>query len=103
VAGSGDVHVSGHIDGDCDLEGTVSLAKNGYWNGTIKAGNVVVAGHVEGDIIASGRVEITETARIAGTVAAEAIAVAEGAIVEGVMKTSTQAEPTGFIEKRHED
>jgi len=100
VAGSGDLQVSGHIDGDCDLEGTVTLAKNGSWKGTIKADNVVVAGHVEGDIIAAGRVEVTDTARISGTVQAEAIAVAEGAVVEGVMKTSTQAEPTEFVEKR---
>ena len=33
-------------------------------------------------------VEITETARISGTVAGEAIAVAEGAVVDGVMKTT---------------
>ena len=37
VTGDGDIHVSGEIDGDCDLEGTVTLAKNGFWSGTIKA------------------------------------------------------------------
>ena len=103
VAGTGDLHISGHIDGDCDLEGTVTLAKNGYWNGTIKAANVIVAGHVEGDIIAAGKVEITDTARISGTVAAEAIAVAEGAIVEGVMQTTGSSDPVEFVEKRGDD
>ena len=58
LAGSGDVHVSGEIDGDCELEGTVTLAKSGFWSGTIKAANVIVAGHVEGDIVASGSVEL---------------------------------------------
>ncbi|MCJ7590245.1 MAG: polymer-forming cytoskeletal protein, partial [Woeseiaceae bacterium] len=61
---------------------------------------VIVAGHVEGDIVARGKVEITNTARIAGTVTGEAIAVAEGAVVEGVMKTTGQAKPIGFVEKR---
>ncbi|MDX1515837.1 MAG: polymer-forming cytoskeletal protein [Woeseiaceae bacterium] len=103
ISGDGDVHVSGHIDGDCDLEGTVMLAKEGTWSGTIKAGNVIVAGRVEGDIVASGSVEITDTARIAGTVTGEAIAVAEGAVVEGVMKTSGPAEPKEFVEKRGSD
>ena len=56
-----------------------------------------------GDIIATGRVEITETAKIAGTVSARAIAVAEGAIVEGVMRTAGQTDPTEFVEKREED
>ena len=68
--------------------------------GTIKAGNVIIAGHVEGDIVAAGKVEITDTARITGTVSGEAIAVAEGAVVEGVMKTTGPADPQEFIEKR---
>ena len=62
-----------------------------------------MAGHVEGDIIATGRVEITDTAKITGTVSGEAIAVAEGAVVEGVMKTTGQPEPMEFVEKRHPD
>lgn len=102
ITGSGDFLINGEIDGECDLTGTVTLARNGYWKGIIRAANVIVAGHVEGDIVASGKVEIVNTARISGTVSAEAIAVAEGAIVEGVMKTSGPAEPMEFVEKRHE-
>jgi cytoskeletal protein CcmA (bactofilin family) len=40
------------------------------------------------------------TAKIAGTVMGEAIAVAEGAVVEGVMKTTGKSEPLEFVEKR---
>jgi len=36
-------------------------------------------------------------------VTGEAIAVAEGAVVEGVMKTTVQPEPVGFVEKRKTD
>ena len=103
ITGNSDFQISGEIDGDCDLEGTVTLAKNGVWSGTIKAGNVIIAGHVEGDIIASGSVEITETAKISGTVSGEAIAVAEGAVVEGVMQTTGRSDPQEFIEKRQDD
>jgi cytoskeletal protein CcmA (bactofilin family) len=103
ITGSGDFLINGEIEGDCELSGTVTLAKNGLWKGTIRAANVIVSGHIEGDIIAAGRVEITDTARIAGTVSAEAIAVAEGAVVEGVMKTTGPADPVEFVEKRHED
>lgn len=103
LTGSNDFHISGEVEGDCDLDGTVTLAKNGIWVGTIKAGNVIVAGHVEGDIVASGHVEITDTARVSGTVSGEAIAVAEGAVVQGVMRTTKQTEPTEFIEKRNRD
>lgn len=102
VTGTGHFLINGEIDGDCDLTGTVTLAKNGYWKGTIKAADVIVAGHVEGDIVASGKVEITDTAKISGTVSGEAIAVAEGAVVEGVMKTTGPAEPLEFVEKRQD-
>jgi cytoskeletal protein CcmA (bactofilin family) len=103
ISGSGSFLISGEIDGDCELDGTVTLAKEGLWKGTIRAENVIVAGHIEGDIIASGKVEITDSARINGTVSGEAIAVAEGAVVEGVMKTTGPAEPLEFVEKRQED
>jgi cytoskeletal protein CcmA (bactofilin family) len=100
LTGSCDFQVNGEVEGDCEIESTLMLAKSALWKGTIRAGNVIVSGHVEGDIFAIGRVEITDTARISGTVSAEAIAVAEGAVVEGIMKTTSQRQPTEFIEKR---
>ncbi len=103
ITGSGPFLINGEVDGDCDLDGTVTLAKNGLWKGTIKAADIIIAGRVVGDIVASGKVEITDSARITGTVSAEAIAVAEGAIVEGVMKTTGPADPLEFVEKRQDD
>ena len=103
ITGNCDIQVNGEIDGDCEIDSTITLTKNGMWSGTIRAGNVIIAGHVEGDIIASGRVEITDTARITGTVSGEAIAVAEGAVVEGVMKTTGQTDLLEFVEKRQSD
>ncbi|MEL7185630.1 MAG: polymer-forming cytoskeletal protein [Pseudomonadota bacterium] len=101
ITGDGDFLVSGEISGDCDVEGTVTVAVNGLWEGTIRATNVIVAGHIEGDVTASEKVEITNTAKISGTVTGDAIAVAEGAVVEGVMKTTGQDEPREFVEKRN--
>jgi len=100
ITGNGDFMINGEVVGDCDVNGTVSLAGNGYWQGSIKADNVIVAGHVEGDITAKSKVEITNTAKITGTVTGEAIAVAEGAVVEGVMRTTGNSEPLEFVEKR---
>ena len=100
ITGNGDFMINGEVVGDCDVNGTVSLAGNGYWQGAIKADNVIVAGHIEGDITAEGKVEISSTAKITGTVTGEAIAVAEGAVVEGVMRTTGNSEPLEFVEKR---
>ncbi len=100
LSGDGDFLINGEIDGDCDLKGSVTIAERGLWKGSVQASTIIVAGTVEGDIIANGRVEITATARITGTVNGEAIAVAEGAVVQGVMKTTGRREPTDFVEKR---
>lgn len=100
LSGMGDFMISGEVEGDCDLAGTVSVMSKGVWKGTLKARAVVVAGTVEGDIESAGRVEITNSARITGTVTGEAIAVAEGAVVEGIMKTTGRSEPVEFVEKR---
>jgi cytoskeletal protein CcmA (bactofilin family) len=103
ISGTGSYLINGEIDGDCDLDGTVTIAPNGLWKGTVKASDIIVAGQVEGNIIAAGKVEITDSAHIIGTVSGEAIAVAEGAVVEGVMKTTGPSEPLEFVEKRKED
>lgn len=103
LSGSGDFMISGEIEGDSELSGTVSITGKGVWRGLLKARSVIVAGTVDGDIEASGRVEIVNSARITGTVTGEAIAVAEGAVVEGTMKTTGRSQPTEFVEKRKDD
>ena len=89
------------------LQGTLSNVAAGFMLLMLrpfKIGDYVdaegVAGTVEGDIGAGGRIEISDTARITGTVTGEAIAVAEGAIVQGIMKTTGNTEPVEFVEKR---
>lgn len=100
LTGTGDFMISGEVDGNCELSGSLTLAEKGLWRGTINAKTVIVAGTVEGDIESGGCVEIAETARINGTVTGESIAVAVGAVVEGVMKTTGRKEPVEFVEKR---
>ena len=103
LTGDGDFMINGEVDGDCDLSGSLTLASNGLWRGTIRAETVIVAGTVEGDIESHGSVEIAATARINGTVQGQSIAVAVGAIVDGVMQTTGKAEPLEFVEKRDRD
>lgn len=103
LAGNGDFMISGEIEGDCDLRGTVTLTRKGIWRGKLQAAAIVIAGRIEGDVVSDGRIEIHNTANITGTVTAEAIAVAEGAVVQGTMKTTGAPAPTGFIEKRSDD
>jgi cytoskeletal protein CcmA (bactofilin family) len=100
ITGKGAYVFCGTVEGDCDIEGPLTLAAGGRWKGTLKATDIVVAGVVEGDVIAKQRVEILGTARITGSLAGNSIAVAEGAIIAGEIKVTSGAAPTTFQEKR---
>ena len=88
VTGSADFFINGEIDGDCDLSGSVTIADKGFWKGTLKADAIFVSGKVDGEIIANGNLEVTDSARINGNVMGASIAIAEGAIIEGVIQTN---------------
>jgi cytoskeletal protein CcmA (bactofilin family) len=100
ITGQGAYVFCGTVEGDCDIDGPLTLAKGGHWKGTLKAVDIVVAGTVEGDVVAQQRVEIAGSARISGSLSGNSIAVAEGAIIEGEIKVTSGAEPTTYQEKR---
>lgn len=100
LSGAGSFVICGEVEGDCDVRGPVTLARDGRWVGTLRAENVVVAGTVEGDVIARVKVEVGQTARITGSISGASIAVAEGAIIEGELSVTSGADATIFKEKR---
>jgi cytoskeletal protein CcmA (bactofilin family) len=100
ISGKGAYVFCGTIEGDCDIDGPLTLAEGGRWKGTLKATDIIVAGTVEGDVIARQRVEIAGTARVTGSLAGHSIAVAEGAVIEGEIKVVSGEPPKKFLEKR---
>lgn len=100
VTGKGAYVFCGTVEGDCDIDGPVTLAAGGNWKGILKATDIVVAGVVEGDVVAKQRVEILGTARVTGSLSGHSIAVAEGAIIAGEIKVTSGVAPTTFQEKR---
>jgi cytoskeletal protein CcmA (bactofilin family) len=100
ITGKGAYVFCGSVEGDCDIDGPLTLAGGGHWKGMLKATDVVVAGVVEGDVVADRRVEILGSARITGSLSGHSIAVAQGAIIAGEIKVTSGAEPTTFQEKR---
>jgi cytoskeletal protein CcmA (bactofilin family) len=100
IAGKGAYVFCGTVEGDCDIDGPLTLAAGGRWKGMLKATDIVVAGVVEGDVVANARVEILGSARVTGSLSGNSIAVAEGAVIEGEIKVTSGAEPTTFEEKR---
>jgi cytoskeletal protein CcmA (bactofilin family) len=100
ITGKGAYVFCGAVEGNCEIEGPLTLAAGAHWRGTVKASDIVVAGVVEGDVSATQRVEILGTARVTGSLSGNSIAVAEGAIIEGEIKVASGVSPTTFQEKR---
>ncbi len=99
-SGRGHFLVCGEVEGDCEIEGSLTIAVDGHWNGTIRAENVVIAGQVHGEVQASGQLEVAASARVTGSLTGASIAIAEGAIIEGGVNVSGRSEPVAFSEKR---
>ena len=100
LTGKGSYVFCGEMNGDCDIDGPVTLAEGARWKGTLRASDVIVAGKIDGDVVAEHRIEVSETAHIAGSLAGRSIAVAEGAIIEGDIKVTNGSPPQGYTEKR---
>ena len=83
ISGEGAYIFCGEIEGECDINGPVTIAEGSHWKGSIRAADIVVAGSVEGDVTAKQRVEISGTARITGSLRGSSIVVEEGAVIEG--------------------
>jgi len=100
IHGKGSYVFCGEIEGDCEIDGPITLAAGSRWKGTLRGKDVVVAGRIDGDVIAEHRIEVANTAHIAGSLAGRSIAVAEGAVIEGDIKVTSGGATTEFKEKR---
>lgn len=100
LQGEGHFLIAGQVVGDADIEGALTLADGGRWQGIIRADDVVLAGDLEGEVLARGRVEITASARIRGRVVGSGISIAEGAVVEADLQSTGETEVTSFEERR---
>ena len=100
IEGKGHVLVSGTVIGDADVEGAVTLAEGGRWEGQIRAADVVVAGELKGEINATDCLEITARAKIEGRISAGRIAMAEGSVVDGEIRITGDGEIKRFEDRR---
>ena len=92
VSGDGTYIFCGQVEGECNINGSLTIAAGCRCKGKIRATNIILAGFVEGDVIAKECVEIAETAHIIGNLSARSIAIAEGAVIEGDVGVSQTKE-----------
>lgn len=103
LGGQGHCLVQGEVEGDCEIGGTLVIGETGHWAGNITAACVLIAGSVDGDVMATDKMEIVSTARIKGKITSAVLAIAEGAIHEGVVEMKSPSDVTRFKDKREDN
>jgi cytoskeletal protein CcmA (bactofilin family) len=92
ISGKGHFLVAGTVVGDAEVDGAVTLAAGGRWEGNIEADDIVISGELKGEVRARGSLEITGQARIQGRIAAARVAMAEGSVVDGEVRVTGDGE-----------
>ena len=87
VHGDGDLDVHGRVEGDITVSGSVLVHATSEIKGSISAAAIKVAGTVEGNLVAQETVTIEPEARVVGDMTTPRVAIAEGALVRGMLRT----------------
>ena len=103
VITQGPLMVSGHVQGNGRIGGTLSMSKSAQWEGDISARQAVLAGKVTGRIVIEDKLEISASAVITGEIVARILAIANGARIEGEVTVTSGQAIVKFEEKRTSD
>lgn len=87
VSGSGDLEISGRIEGDVTCSGEVTVERDGIVGAGITARRIVVRGAVKGDLTADDALLLEAGAKVVGDLRAPRIAIAPGGLVRGHVQT----------------
>ena len=93
IYGKGHVVIQSAVEGELDLQGTVSIEGQGRIKGMLRAEEVRLSGRFEGRMEAARRVVLEATARMEGDVVARRLQMAAGARLNGQvdMQSLTQS------------
>src|SRR5262245_25592429 len=83
IAGDGDLHVEGQVEGDVSVSGELTIEEGGSITGDVDAGTVVLSGALKGDVAARGPVAVRATAQVEGNLAGAEVSLDEGASFHG--------------------
>jgi len=100
IIAPGAVMLSGTVQGDGDVGGMLTVARDAHWEGQVRARSAVVAGKLTGGIQVSDRLELGAAAVIKGQVSAKSLAIARGAVIEGDISVTSGEPIVQFVEKR---
>jgi len=96
----GALMIGGHICGDGNIGGELSVSAEAHWEGDVHADSAVVSGRITGCIVVRNKIEIAASAIIRGRVIASSIAMARGATIDGEVTVTGNQPIVEFEERR---
>jgi cytoskeletal protein CcmA (bactofilin family) len=100
VETAGVVKIEGVVNGHVSAGQQVLVAKGGQIDGDVDTGEAVICGAVRGAVRAQQRVEVQAGATVQGDVTTKRIAVAEGAVINGMVKMGDVEETARAMPQR---
>lgn len=96
----GVVKIEGTVNGHVKAGQQVLVARGGRIDGDVETDEAVIAGVVHGAVCAAHRVEIQSAAAVEGDVTTGRILVAEGAVLNGVVRMGDAGQPAASVPAR---
>lgn len=93
LCGEGSLQVEGAVEGEIELDGSVSVSATGLVKGPITADIVRVAGTVQGNISARDHLRLEKTGQIRGDVSTASLVVEDGGRLNGRSAMLEAAQP----------
>lgn len=91
LTGQGDLEVQGHVDGEINVTGDVTVASGGLVGAAISGKRITIHGAVKGDLVAEEAVHLEDGARVVGDIRAARIVMAPGALIKGYVQIGAAA------------
>ncbi|ULL14040.1 polymer-forming cytoskeletal protein [Paenibacillus sp. H1-7] len=85
------IRIEGHITGDVDCAGDVTIGEHGVVKSNVIARNVILAGTVNGNVLCKGKLTIRSTGKLYGNTTAQSLIIDEGGVFQGTSKMDNGA------------
>jgi cytoskeletal protein CcmA (bactofilin family) len=93
------IRIEGHLTGDIECTGDVTIGENGSASSHIRARHVILAGQVTGNVNASGKLTIKATGKLNGNLSAQELSIEAGGVFQGSSKMENGKESASAAEK----
>lgn len=81
----GNVLIEGVVEGTLHTDADLRVGERATITANVSAANAVIAGEIHGNLVVTDRLELESTARIYGDVRTKVLAVASGAVMNGIL------------------